>query len=202
MGWESCCVGESKLLWMCSGGVYDNTWQINSSEIFNSKMREGNLTIPCKTKKQNTGFLQHLTEKQHKSTTLRHCAMHPSRLRHCKFNSSQQWVSYNFIETFAYTKAKHVINIQCFGREQGWPCGGSTRLPPMWPRLDSRTWHHMWVEFVVGSRPCSEGFSPVTPVILPPQKPTFSNSNLTWNARIPLNELLELFGALWVNKLH
>ena len=38
----------------------------------------------------------------------------------------------------------------------------SARLPPMWPGFDSRTRHHtcMWVEFVVGSRPCSEGFSP------------------------------------------
>ena len=31
----------------------------------------------------------------------------------------------------------------------------STRLPPMWPGFDSRTWRHMWVEFVVG---CSERF--------------------------------------------
>ena len=30
----------------------------------------------------------------------------------------------------------------------------------------------------VGSRPCSEGFSPGTPVFLPPQKPTFPNSNI------------------------
>ena len=28
----------------------------------------------------------------------------------------------------------------------------------MWPRFDSRIWHHMWVEFVVGSHPCSERF--------------------------------------------
>ena len=33
----------------------------------------------------------------------------------------------------------------------------------------------MWVEFVVGSHLCSEGFSPGTPVFLPPQKPTFLN---------------------------
>ena len=38
----------------------------------------------------------------------------------------------------------------------------------------------MWVGFVVGSRPCSEGFSPGTPVFLPPQKPTFPNYNSTW----------------------
>ena len=34
----------------------------------------------------------------------------------------------------------------------------------------------MWVEFVVGSRPCSEGFLLGSPVFLPPQKPTFLNS--------------------------
>ena len=31
---------------------------------------------------------------------------------------------------------------------------------PMCPRFDSRTRRHMWVAFLVGSRPCSEGFSP------------------------------------------
>ena len=34
----------------------------------------------------------------------------------------------------------------------------STRLPSMWPEFESRTRRHMWVEFVVGSRPCSERF--------------------------------------------
>ena len=28
----------------------------------------------------------------------------------------------------------------------------------MCPGFDSRTWHHLWVEFVVGSLLCSEGF--------------------------------------------
>ena len=37
----------------------------------------------------------------------------------------------------------------------------------MWPVFDTRTRRHMWVEFVVGSRSCSEGFSPGTPVFLP-----------------------------------
>ena len=36
--------------------------------------------------------------------------------------------------------------------------GESTRLPPMWPRFKSRCWSHMWVEFVVGSLPCSKRF--------------------------------------------
>ena len=34
----------------------------------------------------------------------------------------------------------------------------SARLPPMCPRFDFQTRRHMWVEFVVGSLPCSERF--------------------------------------------
>ena len=52
--------------------------------------------------------------------------------------------------------------------EQGWRSGESARLPPMWPGFDSQSRCHMWVEFVVGSRPCSEGLSPGSPVFLPP----------------------------------
>ena len=40
--------------------------------------------------------------------------------------------------------------------------------------------YHMWVEFVFGSSPCSEGFSLGTPVFVPPQIPTFPNSKSTW----------------------
>ena len=51
------------------------------------------------------------------------------------------------------------------------------------------------VEFVVaGSCPCSKGVSLSSlgsPVFLPPQQPTFPNSNLTWNEWPPLNEFLE-----------
>ena len=32
--------------------------------------------------------------------------------------------------------------------------GESAGLLPLWPGFDSRTRRHMWVEFVVGSRPC------------------------------------------------
>ena len=49
----------------------------------------------------------------------------------------------------------------------GWRSGESTRLPPM------------WVEFVVGSLPCSQKF--FTPVFPSPQKPAFLNSNSTRN---------------------
>ena len=48
--------------------------------------------------------------------------------------------------------------VDSFSGEQGWRSGESTRLLSMWPGFDSRTQHHMWVEFVVGSRPCSERF--------------------------------------------
>ena len=47
--------------------------------------------------------------------------------------------------------------------EQGWRSAESVCLPPMCPGFDSRTRCHMWVEFVVGSRPCSEDFSPGSP---------------------------------------
>ena len=67
--------------------------------------------------------------------------------------------------------------------ELGWRSGESARLPPMCPGFDSRTRRHMWVELVVGSRPSSEGFSPGSPVFLPPQKSTFLNSNSIGNSR-------------------
>ena len=43
--------------------------------------------------------------------------------------------------------------------------------PPVWPGFDSRTRRHMWVEFVVGSCPCSKGFfSPGSPAFPPSSK--------------------------------
>ena len=36
--------------------------------------------------------------------------------------------------------------------------GESNRLPPMWSRFKPRCEYHMWVEFVVHSRLCSERF--------------------------------------------
>ena len=61
--------------------------------------------------------------------------------------------------------------------EQGWHSGESTHLPPMWPRVDSRSQRHMWVEFVVGSLLAPRGFSLCTLVFPSPQKPTLPNSN-------------------------
>ena len=54
------------------------------------------------------------------------------------------------------------------GGVQGWRSGESTCLPPMWPRFDSQTLRHMWVEFV-GSLLCTErffsGFTPDSPLL-------------------------------------
>ena len=82
-------------------------------------------------------------------------------------------------DLYMFSHTSHTIGI----REQGWRSGESARLPPMCPGFDSQTWRHMWVEFVVGSRPCSEGFSPGSLVFLPPQKSTFLNSNSIGNSR-------------------
>ena len=53
----------------------------------------------------------------------------------------------------------YLLNInKPVGREQEWRSGESTRLLPMWPGFKSRRRCHMWVEFVVGSLPCSERY--------------------------------------------
>ena len=53
----------------------------------------------------------------------------------------------------------HYHFLQNVFREQGWRSSENIRFPPVWPRFDSQTQRHMWVEFVVGSRPSSERFS-------------------------------------------
>ena len=86
-----------------------------------------------------------------------------------------------------------LFSIFLFFVEQEWRSGESARLPPMCPGFDSRTRRHMWIEFVVGSRPCSEVFSPGSPVFLPPQKPIFLNFNWIRNSRatgLSVEELL------------
>ena len=68
-------------------------------------------------------------------------------------------------------------------REQGWCSGESACLPPMWPAFSSCPWHHMWVEFVVGSLLAPRSFSPGSPVFSSPQKALLTNSNSIRNAR-------------------
>ena len=73
----------------------------------------------------------------------------------------------------------------------------------MWPGFNLRSRRHIWVEFVVGSRPCSEEFSSGTPVFLPPQKPTLSVQLRTHGHLILKRIPRELLGAHapWVNRL-
>ena len=49
--------------------------------------------------------------------------------------------------------------------------------------LVSHQWRRVWAEFVAGSRPYYQGFSPGSPVFLPPQKSIFPNSNLIGDSR-------------------
>ena len=60
-----------------------------------------------------------------------------------------------------------------------WWHGESAHHPPLWPGFIQNVCVVIiiWVEFVVGSYPCFEGFSPGTPVFLPPQNPTLLNFN-------------------------
>ena len=76
--------------------------------------------------------------------------------------SNRQVIRITQIVTNCSTKFSKVRYKKKF-TEQGRRSGESARLPPMWPGFDSWTWCHMWVEFVVCSCPCSEGFSPGSP---------------------------------------
>ena len=79
--------------------------------------------------------------------------------------------------------SKFLLDLEAFWldlqalEEQGWHSGESSRFPRMWPGVDFRTRHHMWFEFVVGSRLCPKGLSRGLPVLPPLQKPTLLNSN-------------------------
>ena len=67
-------------------------------------------------------------------------------------------------------------------------------------QLDSQTRRRMWVEFVVGSRPRSEGFSPGSPVFLPPQKLTLPNSNSIANSKATGLSVARLLSATFVEQ--
>ena len=63
----------------------------------------------------------------------------------------------------------------------GWSKNGFTGSKSFRSFRETGPRRRMWVEFVVRSLLCSEtGFSPGTPVIPSPQKPTFLNSTLLW----------------------
>ena len=75
--------------------------------------------------------------------------------------------------------------------KKAWCSGESTRLPPMLPGFDFRTWRHMWVEFVVGSLLCSERFfSRYSRFPLSLKNQHFQIPMRSLNARAFLNEFL------------
>ena len=49
----------------------------------------------------------------------------------------------------------------------------------------------MWAEFVVGSLPCFEWFSPGSPGFPSSQKQTLPNSNSIWNALTSLKQVFK-----------
>ena len=92
------------------------------------------------------------------------------------------WIDYrkNNVDVFLLSRRDLPWTNKLLNSATVWGSSGkNTRLPPMWPGFDFRTRRHMWVEFVVGARPCSEGFTPGSPVFRPPQKPTFPNFDST-----------------------
>ena len=58
--------------------------------------------------------------------------------------------------------------------------GEGARLPPLWLGFGSRTWRHMWVEFVASCRPCHESFFSGSSVFLSPPKKHIPKPNSTW----------------------
>ena len=96
--------------------------------------------------------------------------MTPCTSLHVRYFAQMFMDEYIAVRSFEYLIKKWAIywGSGLYLGERGWRSGESIRLPQMWPGFDSRSRCHMWVEFVVGSRPCSEGFSPGTPVFLPP----------------------------------
>ena len=60
-------------------------------------------------------------------------------------------------------------------REQGWCSDESTCLPPMWLRINSQT---SGLNLLLVPFSALRGFSPSTPALPSPQKPTFPNFNL------------------------
>ena len=60
--------------------------------------------------------------------------------------------------------------------------GLPTNVP--WVQFLNAASKQMWVEFVVGSAPCSKGFSPSSLIFLLSQKSTLLNSNSIWRHRM------------------
>ena len=72
--------------------------------------------------------------------------------------SIQGGIIHSWYELTQHSSNRHAVDQFRSVWEQGWRSGESSCLPPMWSGFKSRHWRHMWVEFVVGSLPCSKRF--------------------------------------------
>ena len=105
---------------------------------------------------------------------------------------SMKRTSWDCVMTSVKVCLKYVLNRQSTsppplpGMAQWWERSPPTAVA----RVDSRTWRHMWVEFVVGSRPCSEASI---------YKNQHAKFQLGLDARIPSKRVLELYGITWIN---
>ena len=57
-----------------------------------------------------------------------------------------------------YSALMFPLSLKIILGSKGWCSGESTCLSSVWPGFKSQCWHHIWVEFVVGSLPCSKRF--------------------------------------------
>ena len=83
-----------------------------------------------------------------------------------------------------------------------WHSGESTRLPPMWSGFESWRRRHtcMWVEFVVGSRPCSERFFSVYFGFPSPQKKKNKHFQIPFRSGTHRHVSTRTPNAPWVKK--
>ena len=72
--------------------------------------------------------------------------------------SIQGGIIHSWCERTQHSSNRHAVDQFRSVGEQGWRSGESSCLPPMWSGFKSRHRRHMWVEFVVGSLPCSKRF--------------------------------------------
>ena len=72
--------------------------------------------------------------------------------------SIQGGIIHSWCELTQHSSNRHAVDQFRSVGEQGWRSGESSCLPPMWSGFKSRHQRHMWVEFVVGSLPCSKRF--------------------------------------------
>lgn len=85
----------------------------------------------------------------------------------------------------------------CIFQEHGEQSAEWAHVPGLCPRFISWMGCHVWVEFVVGSCPYSEGFSPASPQNQQSNKP---NSSLIWMYLHLIMSSCKLLNVMWVNK--